>query len=152
MEIDKYYNGGNKKKIRNINGLFVESEPGEKRDPINTWLNWILALIVLLFLALIGIIITTSITADRLKGKSCDSFRYQVPFVCGLNPFTPERIRPGNYTTSIIISNPNDDEVEFHKKIALSFPPQSQEPGFVSNSTDDSLNSCQTLIKLAMRN
>ncbi len=40
----------------------------------------------------------------------------------------------GAYATTINIHNPNDTEVEFRKKLALTFPPQEQRGGEVFDS------------------
>lgn len=135
-------------KRRNISGSFVQPA----NNPLNSWLAWILVLLISLLLLLIGILIATGITADRVNRNSCNSFQYEIPFVCGVNPSAPGRVRPGTYATSVIIINPNNDQIEFSKKIALSFPsgngtnPGLQKSGFVSNNIVDSLNSCETLM------
>ncbi len=136
----KLHNSGGKR-WKSIRGPFTE-----KGDLISPWLNGILGLVIALVALLIAILITTSYTADRVKRSSCDSFRYEVPFVCGINFGAIKRVMPGQYATLIHIHNPNDGEVEFDKKISLSFPPSDQKPGIVSNKSHDSLNSCETLM------
>lgn len=59
-------------------------------------------------------------------------FEYAAKIVCGLqrNP-KDMRLARGFYATTINIHNPNDAEVKFFKKLALTFPPEPQKPGKV---------------------
>lgn len=57
---------------------------------------------------------------------------YVAKFVCG-TAADALRVMPGTYATSINIYNPNDRDVEFYKNIALTFPPEEQAAGAVSD-------------------
>jgi hypothetical protein len=54
-------------------------------------------------------------------------FEYAAKLVCGL-PRDPRdrRLIRASYATTINIHNPNNDEVEFFKKLALTFPPRNK--------------------------
>lgn len=106
--------------------------------------------IIVAALVLIGILVSTSITAHNSEstssGSGCDKYGFSVPFVCGFNPSATVRILPGFYATSVMIHNPSSRNVEFKKKISLTFPPPNQAPGFVSEAIEDSLDECQALM------
>jgi hypothetical protein len=54
-------------------------------------------------------------------------FEYAAKLVCGIQPDPSDmRLTPGAYATTINIHNPNDGEVRFFKKLALTFPPEEQ--------------------------
>jgi hypothetical protein len=106
--------------------------------------------LVLLLLVAVGALATLIVIAVRTNkhhdAHDCDRFRYEVPFVCGVNPRQISRIQPGTYATTVHVHNANDDEAAtIQKKLTLSFPPSSQEGGFVSEFLTDSLQPCQTL-------
>ena len=73
-------------------------------------------------------------------------FEYAAKLVCGLHrdPRDKRLIR-GAYATTINIHNPNDVEVEFFKKLALTFPPAEQRPGEVIRISEDRLGPDQAL-------
>ncbi len=68
----------------------------------------------------------------RLTPPNVTMFEYAAKFICGIqrdpNDF---RLAPGFYATTINIHNPNEREVRFFKKLALTFPPGRQTPGKV---------------------
>ncbi len=102
---------------------------------------------ILLLLIVIGIFIILIHGSIRLHHESqCKTFGYEIPFVCGENPMGSPRLRGGEYRTLVHINNPNDDVATLWKKITLDFPPQNQEPGFVSEFLDEELNSCETVM------
>ncbi len=108
--------------------------------------------VIIAAILLIGILVTTSITAHNSETSSsssdsgCDKHGYSVPFVCGFNPGATVRILPGFYATSVMIHNPSSRNVDFKKKISLTFPPPNQAAGFVSEEISDSLGECQALM------
>jgi len=54
-------------------------------------------------------------------------FEYAAKLVCGIQRDPSDmRLTPGAYATTINIHNPNDGEVRFFKKLALTFPPEEQ--------------------------
>lgn len=62
-------------------------------------------------------------------------FEYAAKLVCGLHRDPRDRrLMRGAYATTINIHNPNEFEVEFRKKLALTFPPQEQKGGDVFDS------------------
>jgi hypothetical protein len=73
-------------------------------------------------------------------------FEYVAKLVCGLQR-SPEdmRLTQGFYATTINIHNPNDGEVRFFKKLALTFPPEEQKPGEVIRIGEDVLGPDQAL-------
>ena len=94
--------------------------------------------------AVIGIglvLLPVSVTAHEAKFK----FRYAAKFVCGLNPGAIQRILPGDYATAVNIHNPSNKSVVLRKTIALTFPPEEQAPGAVSDSIEDELGPNQAL-------
>jgi hypothetical protein len=71
-------------------------------------------------------------------------YQYVVKFVCGSSEgaeATATRVVSGRYATSVNIYNPNDTDTEFNKNLALTFPPEEQESGAVSDSIVDNLAS-----------
>ncbi len=92
--------------------------------------------------ALIAVAILTpaSAAAERFK------FQYAAKFVCGFDPpgaFV--RVTPGQYATSVLIHNPQRKAVKIRKKVALTFPPDTQDPGEVSDFITDTLGSDEAL-------
>lgn len=65
--------------------------------------------------------------------------QYVVKFVCGSNDGDVSRVVPGSYATSVNIYNPNLTEVTFNKNLALTFPPEEQAAGPVSDIIVDAL-------------
>jgi len=73
-------------------------------------------------------------------------FEYAAKLVCGLHRDPRDRrLIRGAYATTINIHNPNNDEVEFSKKLALTFPPEEQRPGEVIRISEDVLAPDQAL-------
>lgn len=69
-------------------------------------------------------------------------FQYVVKFVCGSNDGEEaSRVVPGRYATSINIYNANDTDSLLNKNVALTFPPEEQAPGAVSDVIVDNLPS-----------
>jgi hypothetical protein len=65
-------------------------------------------------------------------------FEYAAKLVCGIQSEPRDmRLTPGAYATTINIHNPNDGEVRFFKKLALTFPPEEQMPGEVMPIRED---------------
>ncbi|MEX0759377.1 MAG: CARDB domain-containing protein, partial [Tistlia sp.] len=62
----------------------------------------------------------------------CATYEYAAKFVCGTqgSPEDP-RLARGRYATTVNVHNPHDEDVYFFKKLALTFPPERQEPGRV---------------------
>jgi hypothetical protein len=74
------------------------------------------------------------------------AFEYAAKLVCGLqrDPKGMRLVR-GFYGTAINIHNPNDEPAEFRKKLALTFPPEEQEPGKIIPIARDRLGSDEAL-------
>ena len=69
-------------------------------------------------------------------------FQYVVKFVCGsAEGGDATRVVPGRYATSINIYNLNGTDTVLFKNIALTFPPEEQASGAVSNVIVDNLAS-----------
>ena len=88
---------------------------------------------------LLGVLLLPTLRAaqDGPSSKSDPTFSYAAHFTCGTDPPQGvDRIMPGQYATGIQIFNPNDEEVPFRNRIALTFPDASGEagpnPGLVS--------------------
>jgi hypothetical protein len=67
------------------------------------------------------------------RPRSGGWFEYAVPFTCGLNGGDIERAVPGLYAAAVSIHNGSAIEVMFTKHVALTFPPEAQAPGDVSD-------------------
>ncbi len=69
-------------------------------------------------------------------------YQYVVKFVCGSSEGDEaKRVVPGRYATSINIYNPNSTDTELDKNVALTFPPEEQASGAVSDIIVDNLES-----------
>lgn len=85
------------------------------------------------------------------KGRPGDLYQYAAPFVCAdlptgaASPLTEGIPLGGRYETRINIFNPQFEEVDFWKRIALTMPPLRQEPGAVSEWLGHRLDSNQAL-------
>ncbi len=107
------------------------------------WFFFFLALLAVAIAILILLIIWS---VHDHHDHHCATFGYEIPFVCGRNPMGTPRLRAGDFRTLVHINNPNDDTATLWKKITLDFPPQRQEPGFVSEFLDEELDSCETVM------
>jgi hypothetical protein len=59
-------------------------------------------------------------------------FEYAAKLICGLQRDPDElRLTRGLYATAINVHNPQDEQVRFFKKLALTYPPDEQRPGKV---------------------
>ena len=70
----------------------------------------------------------------------CIKYEYSAKLVCGTQQ-APENLTlaRGLYATTINVHNPNDEEIKFFKKLALTSPPQQQKPGAVIPIAVDTL-------------
>jgi hypothetical protein len=59
-------------------------------------------------------------------------YQYAAPFTCGVNIDSDDRAVPGIYATAINIHNPHTADVFIRKHAALTFPPEEQAAGAVS--------------------
>jgi len=66
-------------------------------------------------------------------------YQYAAPFTCGLNAEHYDRAVPGLYATAINIHNPHAAEVILRKHAALTFPPEEQAAGAVSEVITETL-------------
>lgn len=74
------------------------------------------------------------------------TYEYAAKFICGEQERDEHaRLTRGVYATEINIHNPNDDEVTFSKKLALTFPPKQQRPGKVLPISEDVLGPDEAL-------
>jgi hypothetical protein len=73
-------------------------------------------------------------------------FEYAAKIVCGIQKDPKDmRLTRGFYATAINIHNPNQNEVKFFKKLALTFPPGDQRPGQIMPVSDDKLRNDEAL-------
>ena len=73
-------------------------------------------------------------------------FEYAAKIVCGVQKDPKDmRLARGFYATAINIHNPNDSDVKFLKKLALTFPPAVQSPGKVMPISEDKLGPDEAL-------
>lgn len=74
------------------------------------------------------------------------AYEYAAKLVCGLQKDPQEmRLARGFYATAINLHNPNQDTVQFRKKLALTFPPEEQKPGKVIPIAEDKLGHDEAL-------
>ena len=71
--------------------------------------------------------------------------QYAAQFTCGSNPTATPRVLPGQYATSVNILNPKESPAVFRKRVALTFPPPTQEAGMVSDPIEDELGPLEAL-------
>jgi len=94
-------------------------------------------------LALVGAaLLVTSPAGEasaRRNNNSDGWFQYSVPFTCGLNGADIVRVVPGIYAAAVNVHNGTEIEVMFTKHVALTFPPELQLAGDVSDSVADTL-------------
>ncbi len=92
-------------------------------------------------MAVLGAAVLLAGVADDASAKSNGDgwFQYAVPFTCGLNGGDIERAVPGLYAAAVSIHNGSEIEVLFTKHVALTFPPEAQAPGDVSEVLAESL-------------
>lgn len=73
-------------------------------------------------------------------------YEYAAKVVCGLQRDPSNtRLAQGFYATAVNIRNPNPDAVEFSKSLALTFPPEEQSGGEVTEISTDELDRGQAL-------
>jgi hypothetical protein len=79
-------------------------------------------------------------------GGGREGSQFAAKIVCGLQK-DPEdmRLARGFYATTINIHNPQEKDVTFKKKLALSFPPKEQRPGKVMPIAEDTLRPDEAL-------
>lgn len=58
--------------------------------------------------------------------------RFAVPFICGENARSTDRVALGNYSATINILNLSTEDAELRARVLLAFPPVTPGPGFVS--------------------
>ncbi len=80
--------------------------------------------------------ISSGACADENRNGVCDDveprYRYSAKVVCGLQPDPAGlRLAPAHYATAINILNPSDRTARFGKTLALTFPPDGDQPGAV---------------------
>jgi hypothetical protein len=74
------------------------------------------------------------------------AYEYAVKLVCGVQKDAEDlRLARGVYATVINVRNPNADEVELRKELALAIPPGEQQPGEVQEIARDVLRPGQAL-------
>ena len=67
-------------------------------------------------------------------------YEYAAKIICGTQRDPKNtRLARGFYATAINIHNPNNKDVKFKKKLALTFPPDAQRPGRVSHIAIDEM-------------
>jgi hypothetical protein len=75
-----------------------------------------------------------------------ETFLYAAKFICGKQKDDEgDRLTRGQYATEINIHNPNDTEVRFTKRLALTYPPDEQKPGEVLPISQDVLKPGEAL-------
>lgn len=92
----------------------------------------------------------TGACKDENGNGVCDDaepgYRYAAKIICGTQD-DPKNLRlaQGIYATAINIHNPNDGKAKFTKKLALTFPPEGQQPGKVLTIGKDVLGPDEAL-------
>lgn len=82
----------------------------------------------------------------HLTPPSAEAYEYAVKLICGLQRDPGHmRLTPGLYATTINIHNPNERQVRFFKKLALTFPPGRQRPGKILRIAHDVLGPDEAL-------
>ncbi len=80
---------------------------------------------------------------------ACTQFLYAHPFVCGMSlgcEGNHSLVAADEYSYTLSVFNPNDQTVQFSKKVSMTKPPGSQLPGPVfPSSPPDVLQNCQAL-------
>jgi hypothetical protein len=72
--------------------------------------------------------------------KPVEWFQYVVKFTCGTNSGDPVRVVPGVFATAVSLYNWNAADATIHKSIALSYPPEAEASGEVSDSIEDAVS------------
>lgn len=98
--------------------------------------------LVALSLALIFLLATPDVAfAKKKKRRSSPRYdpyetvqldRFAVPFICGENSESTDRIALGDYSATINILNLTNEDADLRARVLLSFPPVAPGPGFVS--------------------
>ncbi len=90
----------------------------------------------------------TRVSSFRLPscGSPEERYQYAAKAVCGIQK-EPEdmRLARGLYATTVNIHNPQDRDVAFKKKLALTYPPAEQRPGKVIPIGEDRLRADEAL-------
>lgn len=93
--------------------------------------------IPVLVLAALALTAVLAHDADARRGGGW--YQYAAEFTCGNNPDQVVRALPGDYATAVHVLNPGGDEVMLQKSLSLTFPPELQEPGAVSDAILETL-------------
>ncbi|HEY8156637.1 MAG TPA: hypothetical protein VII72_21090 [Myxococcota bacterium] len=64
-------------------------------------------------------------------------FQYVVKFTCGVNSGEALRVVPGVFATAVSLYNFNSADVTLRKNVALTYPPEEQASGEVSDQIED---------------
>jgi len=67
-------------------------------------------------------------------------YQYAAQFTCGQNFNGNERAVPATYATAINVHNPHRSDVIIRKHVALTYPPEAQEPGQVSTPIQENID------------
>ncbi len=82
------------------------------------------------------------VVSEEVSGE----YEYAAKLICGLQEEKDNlRLAQGLYATTINIHNPNDFDVSFLKKLALTYPPEGQTAGKVSRISVDRLKPDEAL-------
>jgi hypothetical protein len=73
------------------------------------------------------------------KSRRVEWFKYAVSFTCGQNSGDATRVVKGEFATAVNILNAGDTVATFHKSISLTYPPEEQAAGEVSDVIEDAL-------------
>lgn len=80
------------------------------------------------------------------RAQTTKLYEYSAKVVCGMQDDSQEmRLARGFYATTINIHNPENDDVRFFKKLALTYPPEGQQPGKIVPIGMDSLRDDEAL-------
>ena len=93
-------------------------------------------------MAVLGVAVLVTGLAGEASAKKKNKhgwFQYSVPFSCGLNGGDIVRVVPGIYAAAVNVHNGTGNEVMFTKHVALTFPPELQLAGDVSDAVADTL-------------
>jgi hypothetical protein len=77
--------------------------------------------------------------AAAKKQKVVEWYQYTVAFTCGANDADFSRVVPGDFATAVNLYNATAGDTTLRKNLALSFPPETQTAGVVSDAIEEIL-------------
>lgn len=77
--------------------------------------------------------------------RPVEAHEFAVKVICGVQKTGSLQLAQGVYATAVNVRNPHTVDIKFEKHLALTFPPQEQEPGAVHGITLDRLGPGEAL-------